>query len=859
MKSKKRLTSYGLSVPLFFVITAFTPLYSSDEADKSSKNNQVSGSKSEVSSKDDVKAAEISSVKKLPKYLEYKDIPESVLAQMSQIWRDVYSDNTNFSIFTTKDIALSDKVFDSKWEMYGSSFQEDSGSKDENDISVKLDMSLLEMSGENEASKYLEYRDVPEALLIQRLEISKKRNPNDKSYFKFVAKDATQDDQKFDFVWGMYGIYDFTFSWERIPHRFGFNGSTLYSGLGGNNLTLSNSIQSALQSSTSTTTVATNFKNYVNEGSFDLSGINDVMLLRDRFSMGLNFYGMEPWKVFVGVDYEDRSGTRPMYGNWGFSNSVQLLEPIDYSTWDFNLAGSYAKDPFDFSASYTMSSFVNANHSLTYDNPFRNVDSTSATAYSANYASGSSKGRHALDSNNSMQQFSLKGGYKIDDVTRLTGETTWSWRFSDIELLPYTINSAIKTTSTPAAPFNASDKANLPQSSFDGEVLTSLYQANVTRQFSDDLDAKLSVRYYNLDDKSDDFETNGFVRADGLWDTNTAEHEHLDYTKQNYGLTGTYKIRPINSRLMPTYQYEKIHRKERQVKNTTENTVGLGLKTDWNDQVATEAGYSLGKRNGGSYEVPTTADLTFLRMYDQSDRDTKMWNLGVSYTPLEWLDTSISYTNIDEDFDTNFGLKSLKSHEWITDLMVKPVQDLSVTLFYGLNNFNSEQQGRQWTPNLIGDPSVAAYSAEDTPSNWTVDFDENVYTLGLRPVWYIKPNSTKLTLNYLYIWNRASIDIDSAVGTAANDNNAFVPGDLGDGDVARRQSIDLRLDYVLNPASKLYIGFSHETFVRTSYKYEGITDVPVSPAGVYAGAYEMGITYEDARVNLIYLGYALEF
>ena len=58
----------------------------------------------------------------------------------------------------------------------------------------------------------------------------------------------------------------------------------------------------------------------------------DLGLQRDRTHARVDVRKMHRFGVAVDVQHESRNGIRPYAGSFGFSNSIELFEPIDYET-----------------------------------------------------------------------------------------------------------------------------------------------------------------------------------------------------------------------------------------------------------------------------------------------------------------------------------------------------------------------------------------------------------------------------------------------------------------------------------------------------------------------------------------------
>lgn len=722
------------------------------------------------------------------------------------------------------------------------------------DVGLKTRLRALGIDGERDAARYLEYRDFFEGGEVSSFELWLKPKEDAEAFFRGKVADAGQLDQKIELAWGLFGSFDMTLDWDKIPHRFGFNAKTRYGGRGHGLLFLDDSMQGILQGSGNAVAAANRLR-AANVTAAHLDDLNDVMLERDRVNMGVNIYELEPLRIGVTFNYEARNGVRPIFGSFGFGNTVQLLEPIDYTTWGAGLSLTFAKDDYDVGLYYDYSNFQNHDTSLTWDNPFRISDSTTATAYSASFAAGPRTGRMALDADNEMHRLSVRGGADLWEDGRLTGEATWSWRSSLTRLLPYTTNLAIVPGAANSPPFIAAHASNLPDSTYLGEAFARFYQLTLTARPHDLLDSKVYGRYRSYDDQREDIEFPGYARTDAVWESDV-EFERFDRRQMTLGTDWTWRIPDINSKLKPTYRFDRWDREARQVAAVIEHTGALALDTEWCPEVTTDLSFARGWRDGGSYDTLHAAELSLLRMYDQSDRVRDDYGAGLRVTPIEELDLGLTVRRVEEHFTADYGLERTGLSGAIFDVTARPCEALTTSLVLGVDRYESEQADRQWSPLGLGDPALFPGGSLNDGFE-TVKSD--IYTLAFRAKCEAIKDEFDVAFGYTYAWNRSVIDIDSPLGTPANDSNAFIPRDLNDAEDSDRHSFVLDFSYRLSDEATFIWGYNLEIYRSRNFYNDGMTAVPVTPTGAYAGAYLLGLTYEDYEVHTFYFGVDLEF
>ena len=76
----------------------------------------------------------------------------------------------------------------------------------------------------------------------------------------------------------------------------------------------------------------------------------------------------------VDVQHENRNGIRPYGASFGFSNSTELSEPIDYETTHATVAGELNGERGGLRFGYRNSNFDNDTTTLFWDNWMRATD-----------------------------------------------------------------------------------------------------------------------------------------------------------------------------------------------------------------------------------------------------------------------------------------------------------------------------------------------------------------------------------------------------------------------------------------------------------------------------------------------------
>jgi MtrB/PioB family decaheme-associated outer membrane protein len=363
-------------------------------------------------------------------------------------------------------------------------------------LSGEASVILRDIDREGVSAKFEEYRDFNSVSGELELEYRNK----DRHFFEIRADNIGEDDQYVGFLGGWYGKLKVGFSYDQVPHKFALGARTLYSGIGSGNLTLDDGLQTRLQAAPGT--IDAEFSNNAVSGDPELS--------RDIVKLNVDVAAYDPFGLRVEVNREDREGTRPFFGSFGLSNTVEIFEPRDYQTTDVKVAAEYSKKQLFLSAGYNYSSFDNNIDTLTWDNPYRITD--------ANLL-GASKGSMDLAPDNQYHNFSVSGSYMdLPLKTRVSATASWGWMMQDDNLVPYTSNTDI---STPA----------LPKQNVDAEVNTSIYNFLFTSRPKDFLRIKGRVRHFEYDNKTEQIRFPGFVSADASYESTPIVNLPISYKK----------------------------------------------------------------------------------------------------------------------------------------------------------------------------------------------------------------------------------------------------------------------------------------------------------------------------------------
>lgn len=726
-------------------------------------------------------------------------------------------------------------------------------------FALRASLSLFSVDGERQSAKFQEFRELDDGAVLGI--DGQYRSPD--AFFHVVGRHLFQDDGDLWLRGGHTGKYRAEIFYNQILHNFAFDARSLYSGVGTGELTIADSIQQNLQSSTSPMDAARRAQD-----ALSASGQNvDLSLIRDRISFDFDLLATEPVLVELKAFHESRQGARPWSGSFGFSNFVEIPWPVDYDTDQGSLSVEYAKNYVFVNASFYSSSFENNIDAVRFDNPWRASDNDLGFSIFTSFLSGPASGLIDLYPSNDAQNFSLTGA-----VTRLPGHSTFSGSVSmgtmeqDDPLLPFTTNTALVPGAPSQPPFDASDPANLPVSQAKAEIDTELIQLRFTSRPSSHVRIKAHFRRYGIDNQTEQIFLPGFVLEDGQWRTQetlgaTFSNLPIDFTKTTSGVDLAFRLAP-STQLTVGYTLEEVERDFREVEETDEDRIKISLDTKAASWLELRASYEASERDGTEYDfaqwqrnqgnefIPV---LPTLFKYDQANRDRDRLQVLATFTPTQNLVVASTFIFGEDDFpDSAFGLKEDEHRVYSADLSYLVGERWSLYASYSFEKYESLQSARAWIPFGPGDP-FRVETGVDSPSNWDAESEDQGNTLGFG-------------LQGKLIGDRLRFDLavtlsetDGEIRYSSPESPLGGPVDLTPNaapfpevDDVEFYSLNPELEYLVNDRLSFILGYFRERYDIDDFNYPGFTLVPTRSDGAFNGAILMGTLFPSYNTEAIY-------
>lgn len=662
-----------------------------------------------------------------------------------------------------------------------------------------------------------------------------KYEEEDRYFFKADGKNLGQDDVNLNFRTGRYGKIKGGITYDEIPHRFAFDVKTLYSGVGSDNLTLDDGLQTNLQGLAGDPAGQAQ----VLKNEFSRAGSGNPEIKRKKLSGDFELVALDPFSIRAEFSREEQDGTRPFFGSFGLGNALEIFEPIDNETWSLKFIAEYAKKSYLLNASYYYQHFSNNEDTLTFDNPFRVDDA----------AGGPATGQIDLAPDNHYQNVSVSGSYMdLPFRTRISANAAWGWMLQDDDLPPFTTNSALTN------PIDYTDAGNLPESEADVKVNTALYNVTLKTRPMNFMHVKGNFRHYDYDNKTDKIEfPNGYVETDAFPETPQLgvpiSTLPTSYRKTKADINLGFDVWK-KTRLNLDYTYNLTRRDNREVDKQTDNIYGGSIDTNpfqWGDF---RASYQRTDTDIDDYDFEAYLDsgqdlqqLPGLRKYLQADVIRDRYKFMANVYPIEPLAFSGSFTYGKDDFhDSPFGLTDTDYYSYSIDGDYTLTGRLNLNAFYIYEKYKNKQKA-QGEFDADGDGISIV-------TNWEADGEDRVDTFGGGVTYAVIPERLDFNLTYSYS------KVDGKIEFAIPDGS--VP-DFDTVDDTTIQTLDAKLKYNIWRGYFVTLGYVWQKFDYDDYNEEGFTFVPTDAAGNFNGAVLADTLWEDYDAHIVYAKFMYKF
>ncbi|MBI1732504.1 MAG: MtrB/PioB family decaheme-associated outer membrane protein [Gammaproteobacteria bacterium] len=580
-------------------------------------------------------------------------------------------------------------------------------------------------------------------------------------YWELTGTNLGLDSRNVRGEYGRQGLFGIYLDYDQIPHFQFEDGRTPFLGAGTSDQTLPADWVGATSTVDMTNLIAS---------------LRDVEIETDRkkFGGGISWLFAENWSLTGNYHHEIKDGRETLaavFGtNGGNPRSQILVQPINYDFDEFDVSLSYTGKTAQAALTYHLSLFDNDDDALTFDNPYNDPGGNAwcftptCGGFGNSFASfiNGGRGSISLPPENEAHQISFSGGYNLNSTARLTANVSYGRMNQDEDFLPMTVNPNF------VVPFD------LPQTDLDGQIDTWYVNLGLSARPWRKLDIRAQYVY---DERDNDTPRDVYVRLpNDSGDQGTPDDElarinrTYDLKKHQFQLDAGYRMTPA-SKLSVGYEYEHKDRNLSEVANTDEHTGKVKL---WASPGALLSGwveYARSTRDGSTYvsnqaflvsvtpEFLATLDPAtegyendpLLRKFHLADRDRDRVDATVNFTPNDSLTFSVSGRYAKDDYDdSELGLQEGKSSSVTFDANYTPTKDISAYAFFTRDDFKYEQRGFQRSLTELFPGAVRDTGPFGTNGFWTMDIDDDIYTVGTGLEWSAIENKLNFKLDYTY-------------------------------------------------------------------------------------------------------------
>lgn len=589
------------------------------------------------------------------------------------------------------------------------------------------------------SSKFQEYRDLRNGLRLSLLRFGAD-TADFRRAFEVQVINADRDDSFYGLSYDVAGSYRFNLTYDKIPHRFGNDGTILYTQTSPGRFEIADPIQQALQTFAIANQSRLTFP--LLKGALqpflDTEQPLDIGLVRRRSQATFEFGKARNFSWGLEYRQEERDGSRAFGTSFGFNNVTELPEPIDYDTSDAILSADWKWSGSLLRVGYRASKFKNNVSTLTWDNPWRFTDSSDANAYSApgtGSVNGSARAEFDLAADNDANSIFANGRFKVGDKGWLQASIDRTEFKQDDNLLGFTLNNSVRT---PGGAF-AANRATQPHSTADRESTMTKMALSYGTQFGDGWSFDAKYDYLDYADDSRRLSFIGYVRFDAVWEDIPRITVPFSWTRdvlsasigKDFGKGGDLGL---------YYKIEGWDREFRETESTDEDLFGLTYDVRLAKGIL-RARYEKGDRSIDHYETEAQEasfvhpeginNLPALRKYDQAARQTDRIEASYDMPIGERFGLNLAVSDRQADYDeSRFGLTVEDQLGYNIELSYEAGAGNNFFVFANLADRDVSIRGRQ----------SGATPSTNPLDDWDVDFTEGNDIFGLG--WNFDPSKT---------------------------------------------------------------------------------------------------------------------
>jgi MtrB/PioB family decaheme-associated outer membrane protein len=554
---------------------------------------------------------------------------------------------------------------------------------------------------DGDATGYERYRDMGDGLFLDAFRVSTER----RGWVLGAGADHVgRRDQRYTGSAVLPGRLKIWGGWDQIPMLMSRSTTTLFGTVSPNVLEIDNALQAQVQALPNSTAQAAALETALSSTStFELHSRRHI------FDTGVQYIATPALTLQAIVRQMNREGQIPYGGSFGHGNVVETLAPVDHRTTDLEASAEYAEGNLLLRGGYGGSWFHNESTSLAFDNPWRAIDSATA----------SSRGRLGLAPSNSFINVNGMASYRLPYRSRATVYgSLGNLRDSGDPLLPFTINTAL-----------VSPALDRPET--EGHARTSTVNVTFTSRPTSVVDLDVRYRMYDYDNRTPEFTTTQRVAYDDRV-TNVNPPVHTEpFGIRRDTFDADLRISPVRG-LSAGIGYSRLgedrpHRIFEEVSEDVLRVIADSIGHRW---FTVRMKYEHGERRGHGDPTEISDMLLSLneqpgmRHFDIASRDRDRVTILASVVPLDTLSFNASVGAGKDDYiESEFGVRDNTHRVYSIGVDASPTDTIRGGVSYSYERYEALSRSRQWNP-------TAGNVERDDPSrNWATDSADRVHSI----------------------------------------------------------------------------------------------------------------------------------
>ena len=665
----------------------------------------------------------------------------------------------------------------------------------------------------NEAT-FQEFREVPQGSFLEAFLF---RQWNGPLFLGISGENAIRSDQKYDVTLAKGAKVRLDLGYQKIPHLFSQVARMGYFENQPGVFLLPDTLQ---------------LKNQRNPGQYNQTMSDFLNSSADdaRLKFGTNIAKarlrarpQKGWEFDVQAVRRDRDGRKAYGGTFGFSNAVEMVEPINERMLDVDGLANWTGKNMNVRAGVGVSSFDNRVSTLVWDNP-KQLQDTPAT---------SGRGRLDLYPNNNAFRGRLGMSWQVQHKTSLDVEATASHQTQNDPWVPFTINSAIPQSSPDS----------LPGTSTDAKAVEWMGDVRLhSRALTPSVMATLRFHHHHYDNNTQVWTFKGRSAYDNAWTPGPFATKPFGNQQSTAGADVDWNA-IHHVQVSGTAEMRYREHTLREGSKDQEPFFQLTTRAYPTDAVSMKAYASYGHRYLTEFDEAELTDANEqlgLRRFDIANRKQGHAGAELDATLTNDFDVAFEYDYERNLYDeTVYGLQEDRTQSGLVQGTLHASDGLDLNAGYGV----------AWpiTRQASNESNAAPPPTPDYPTNWWADIHDRSEWATAGADWWALPKKLNFNLNYTYSRDQTEYDLINAAGTAVDVPNTFY----------RRHIVEAEAKWRARYHTDLSLRYGYDFFDVKDFANQ---DIPLlGPTATAGTAIYLGDNIRPYVANMISVVYSRRF